>query len=82
MMFEGKRYFDLVRRSLREGNVEYLRENVLNKDVNLRSAINATMKDLNGIFLPYHIDELKVNTNLTQNPAFPSGENSSYTSTN
>lgn len=82
LMFEGKRYFDLVRRSLREGNVEYLRENVLNKDVNLRSAINATMKDLNGIFLPYHIDELKVNTNLTQNPAFPSGENSSYTSTN
>jgi hypothetical protein len=81
LMFEGKRYFDLVRRALREGNVEYLLTNVLNKDVELKAAINGIMKDMNGIFLPYHIDELKVNTKLQQNPAFPSGE-SSFSSTN
>lgn len=81
LMFEGKRYFDLVRRALREGNVEYLLTNVLNKDVELKAAINGIMKDMNGIFLPYNIDELKVNTKLQQNPAFPSGE-SSFSSTN
>lgn len=82
LMFEGKRYFDLVRRAMREGNVEYLLTNVLNKDVEMKSAINGIMKDMNGIFLPYNLDELKVNTYLQQNPAFPSGENSSFTSTN
>ena len=81
LLFEGKRYFDLVRRAMREGNVEYLLTNVLNKDVEMKSAINGIMKDMNGIFLPYNLDELKVNPYLQQNPAFPSGENSSFSST-
>ncbi len=82
LMFEGKRYFDLVRRAMREGKVDYLLTNVLNKDVEMKSAINGIMKDMNGIFLPYNLDELKVNPYLQQNPAFPSGENSSFSSTN
>lgn len=82
LMFEGKRYFDLVRRAMREGKVDYLLTNVLNKDVEMKSAINGIMKDMNGIFLPYNLDEMKVNPYLQQNPAFPSGENSSFSSTN
>ena len=82
LMFEGKRFFDLLRKSLRDGNVDYLRNNVLNQDVDLKAAINGNMKDLNGVFWPYNIDELKVNPYLVQNPAFPSGESSSYESTN
>lgn len=81
LMFEGKRYFDLIRRALREGNIDYLLANVLNKDVEMKAAINGIMKDMNGIFLPYNLDELKVNPHLQQNPAFPSGE-SSFSSSN
>ncbi len=32
---------------------------------------------MDAIFWPYHIDELKVNRYLKQNPAFGSGEDSS-----
>ena len=37
---------------------------------------------MDALYWPYHIDEIKVNKNLVQNPAFGSGENSSIERTN
>lgn len=78
LMFEGKRYFDLVRRSMREDNTEYLSNKVTNKDPQTASVVKSKMQRMDAIFWPYNLDELKVNKNITQNPAFGSGENSSY----
>ena len=36
---------------------------------------------MDAIFWPYNIDELKVNKNLKQNPAFGSGESGNYDTT-
>ena len=78
LMFEGKRYYDLVRRSQRDGNTEYLAAKCSNKDTNLQSIIQSKMKKMDAIYWPYNLDELKVNPNLHQNSAFGSGESSSY----
>ena len=78
LMFEGKRYYDLVRSSQRDGNTEYLASKCSNKDINLQSIIQSKMKNMDAIYWPYNLDEMKVNPNLHQNPAFGSGENSSY----
>ena len=78
LMFEGKRYYDLVRRSQRDGNTEYLASKCSNKDANLQSIIMSKMKKMDAIYWPYNLDEIKVNPNLHQNPAFGSGESSSY----
>ncbi len=78
LMFEGKRFFDLVRRSQRDGNTDYLRTKVSNKDISIKSVIDSKMKKMDAIYWPYNLDELKVNKYLKQNSAFGSGENSSY----
>ena len=80
LMFEGKRWYDLVRRSLRDGNTE-----VLGQAVAKREGINASYVSnffaskttgMHAIFWPYNDEETKVNLNLAkhQNPAFDSGE--------
>lgn len=77
LMFEGKRWFDLVRRSVREGNTNYLVTQAGRKYTNNKSAAESKLSRLDAIFWPYNEEELKVNGNLKQNPAFGSGENSS-----
>ena len=42
------------------------------------SLIQNKLSKMDAIYLPYNNDEIKVNHNLVQNPAFQSGENSSY----
>jgi len=78
LMFEGKRWFDLVRRSEREGNTSYLRQQVYAKGSQNASVVQSFLAQMDAIYWPYHIDEMKANTNLVQNPAFGSGENGSY----
>ncbi len=78
LMFEGKRWFDLVRRSLRDGNTNYLISAVMRKGSDNASVTQSKLARMDAIFWPYHKDELKVNPNLKQNPAFGSGENNSY----
>jgi hypothetical protein len=81
-MFEGKRWYDLVRYSLRAGNTDELIDATGHReDVNKGFVINF-FKKMDAIFWPYNIDEMKVNRNLVANPAFGSGENSSYEKTN
>ena len=45
------------------------------------SVTQSKLAKMDAIFWPYHKAELKVNPNLTQNPAFGSGENDSYEKT-
>ena len=78
LMFEGKRWFDLVRRSLRDGNTNYLVSQVMRKGSDNASVTQSKLAKMDAIFWPYNKDELKVNNALQQNPAFGSGENSSY----
>jgi len=77
-MFEGKRWFDLVRYSRREGSTSYLTNAVLNKIEGNAGAIRAKFADMNYIYFPYAKEELKVNSLLQQNPAFSNGEDSNF----
>lgn len=86
LLFEGKRWYDLVRRSMRDGNTVRLLEATNNRNVpnsafvqNFFSSENGGA-GMNAIFWPYNNEETKVNPYLkdAQNPAFNSGENSSY----
>ena len=78
LMFEGKRWFDLVRRSMREGNTNYLVSQAGRKYTNNKSAAESRLKLLDAIFWPYNEEELKVNKHLVQNPAFGSGDKSIF----
>lgn len=66
LMFEGKRWFDLVRHAMR-GNSNYLTAAVGTKGIT-----SSKFANMNAMFWPIHVDELKVNSNLTQNPAYSS----------
>lgn len=78
LMFEGKRWYDLVRRSMREGNTNYLISQAGRKYTNNKTAAESKLSKLDAIFWPYHEDELKVNKNLTQNPAYGSDDHSLF----
>lgn len=81
LMFEGKRWYDLVRRSRRDGNTSYLTGQVLQKFTSNTSAIQDKLTKMDAIYWPYNVDELKKNKNLRQNPAFGSGESGNYDKT-
>ena len=77
LMFEGKRWYDLVRYAMRAGNTQEIMSAVGKRDdVNGTFAQNFFRK-MDAIFWPYNYDELKVNHNLVQNPSFGSGVNTS-----
>jgi hypothetical protein len=82
LMYEGKRWFDLVRYSLRAGNTDELIDAVGHREDVNKGFVQNFFKKMDAIFWPYNIDEMKVNRNLVPNPSFSSGENSSYEKTN
>jgi len=59
----------------------YLSTQVLQKFSSNTSAIQDKLAKMDAVFWPYNVDELKVNKNLKQNPAFGSGENGNYDKT-
>lgn len=73
-MFEGKRWFDLVRKSLRDGNTNYLANEATKKQKENAVAIKIQFADINTIFWPYNRDELKKNTLIKQNSAYSDTE--------
>ena len=81
LMFEGKRWFDLVRLSQRNGNTNQLKDAALSKHTTGTGLISNHLTKMDAIYWPYNLDEMKVNLNLVQNPAFGSGENDSYQKT-
>ena len=77
LMFEGKRWYDLVRRSLRDGNTDFLVSKVKEKDMENKTYALMNLAKMDAIFWPYNLEELRVNPYLKQNPAFSSGEDTS-----
>ena len=82
LMFEGKRWYDLVRRSQRDGNTRALVRAALRKVTTGSSLIQNKLTKMDAIYWPYNNDEIKVNKHLVQNPAFSSGEGGNYQTSN
>lgn len=70
LMFEGKRWFDLVRTCLRDGDNLRLIQKVLPKFEENASVIRRKLASEDALFFPYNRDEIKINTELHQNPAY------------
>lgn len=77
LLFEGKRWFDLVRLSLRLGDNTKLIEAVTAKQKENVSAIKIKLHSQDALFFPYAERELDANPHLTQNPAYITNETSS-----
>lgn len=71
-LFEGKRYYDLLRRINREGNPTNIVNNyLLRKYVDLDQATaRSKINDMNAIYMPINEEELRVNSLLKQNPFY------------
>lgn len=78
-IFEGKRWFDLVRLARRDGDNSRLISLASRKYIENVNAIKIKLADPNIIYFPYSKSELKVNPLLRQNPAFSTGEDSELT---
>ena len=78
LMFEGKRWFDLVRQARRDGTTTQLSAAALQKVTTGSALIANKLSKMDAIYWPYNYEELKANTKLHQNPAYGSGENESY----
>ena len=75
-VFEGKRWFDLVRTARRDGDNSRLVNLCTRKYLENVNAIKIKLADPNIIYFPYAKSELKVNPLLKQNSAFLTGEDS------
>lgn len=80
-LFEGKRWFDLVRWSRKAGNTEKLKEACTSKMTQGATAGSGKLTNMNAIYFPYNKTELQTNPNLQQNPAYPEVDSDSYEST-
>ncbi|MBR5804058.1 MAG: RagB/SusD family nutrient uptake outer membrane protein [Bacteroidaceae bacterium] len=73
-LFEGKRWFDLVRFARRDNNNIRLSNLVIRKYTNNMNAIKIKLANPDRIYFPYAKNELKVNRLLKQNPAYADTE--------
>ena len=77
LLFEGKRYYDLVRRARREGNTTHFASAVSSKFGQASKMVLIQMAKMDFMYMPYAEAQLKVNPNLRydetsrQNPAYP-----------
>ena len=70
LMFEGKRWFDLVRLCMRDGKNDRMLSKVVQKFQENGPAIRIKLSTQDILFWPYNRNELKVNPMLRQNPAY------------
>lgn len=76
LSFEGKRWYDLVRKALREkstANILFVADK-LGADANI---VKSKMSSIDGLFFPIHEDEIRFNKLLKQNPAYANNNSSS-----
>lgn len=69
-MFEGKRYFDLVRRARREGNTSHFATAVSAKYGEASRAVLIKMSMMDFMYMPYLKQQCKINPYLRQNEAY------------
>lgn len=68
-LFEGKRYFDLVRSARRIGNTTEFRQ-ILNSKYAGNSAVAVKMSQMDFMYMPVAKSEMKVNPSLVQNSCY------------
>ncbi len=68
LLFEGKRWFDLMRLARREGSTSSLNKYVEAKETNSNGMLGA--KVLDAMYMPVSQRELEANPNLVQNPYY------------
>jgi hypothetical protein len=78
-LFEGKRWFDLVRMARRDGNNIRLSTLATRKYIENVNAIKIKLANPDRIYFPYAKSELKVNPLLKQNPAYSNTEDTELT---
>lgn len=71
---EGKRWFDLVRYAMRQGNTTRMLNLLVVKYSTNSSAIRAKLATMNSLYNPVYDDEMDVNSALVQNPAWVTDE--------
>ena len=74
LLFEGKRYYDLVRQARREGNTSKFREAIISKYGEASKAVIIKMSMMDFMYMPIYKTQIQVNPNLTQNPAYADEE--------
>ena len=76
LSYEGKRWFDLVRLALKEKSTDKIKF-VADKLGGGAGVVKTKMSTIDGLFMPIHVNELRYNKNLKQNPAYGEKENGS-----
>lgn len=79
LLFEGKRWFDLVRLARRDGNNSRFLGYAVAKYSDNQSAMRKKLNSADALYFPYSKNELKINPKLKQNPAYDTEESSSIT---
>ena len=69
LSFEGKRWYDLVRKALRENTTENIKF-VADKLISGAASVKNKMVSIDNLFFPINVEELRFNKNLVQNPAY------------
>lgn len=70
LLFEGKRYYDLVRRARREGNTNKFITTLSSKFGEGGAAVANKMKQMDFMYMPIYKTQMQVNPNLVQNSAY------------
>lgn len=81
-LFEGKRWFDLVRVARRDSSNTRLISLATRKYLENQNSIKIKLANPNIIYFPYAKNELKVNPLLRQNPAYAHFEDTELTTKN
>ncbi|MFR2069076.1 MAG: RagB/SusD family nutrient uptake outer membrane protein [Bacteroides nordii] len=77
-LFEGKRYFDLLRRIRREDGkpANVVNAYLLKKYSKLdNTTTKSKLSEINALYMPINVDELRANTALKQNPFYVTSSN-------
>lgn len=69
LSFEGKRWYDLVRKALRENTTKNIKF-VADKLISGAASVKNKMVSIDNLFFPINVEELRFNKNLVQNPAY------------
>lgn len=76
-LFEGKRYFDLLRRIRREGTPANVVNSYLLKKYDKldNTTTKSKLSEINALYMPIHANELRANGALKQNPFYVTSSN-------
>lgn len=75
LLFEGKRWFDLVRMARREGSTSTINDYMDHKASDATASLGVSV--LNALYMPIYYSELDANPQLVQNPYYETSSSSS-----